>query len=62
MKNLTQFVPASDWNILADEGSDFLLLPLLLYLSSVGIVWILTLLLSAGMILFEATANKFVMK
>lgn len=59
---VSKYVPLPDWIILAEEGLDFFLLPLLLYMCSVGIVWILAVGLSIFMLLYEATAHKFITK
>lgn len=51
-----------DWYVITEEGNDFLLLPLILYMSSVGIVWLAALVISVSLIFYEATFHKLVCK
>lgn len=55
---LNKTFPNPDWNVIINEGLDFLLLPLVLYICSVGIVWILALALSSAIILAESTIQR----
>lgn len=59
---IASYMPLNDWKILEDEGSEFLWLPPILYLCSVGIVWILGANLTISLILCESTVHKFIMK
>lgn len=52
----------SDSHILVDENIDILLLPLVMYSVSVGIVWLLALGLSISLICFESTFHKLGVK
>lgn len=56
------FIPTSDWQILNDEDNDFVLLPILMFVVSVGLTWMLALGLSIGIVFFESTCNKVTLK
>ncbi|RZB38772.1 GPI inositol-deacylase [Asbolus verrucosus] len=56
------FLPAPDWSVMSQEGTDFFLLPLLLYVCSVGIVWLLGVVLCGSLVVFETTVHKFALK
>lgn len=62
VKPFVTFLPAPDWLVMSEEGTDFFLLPLLLYICSVGIVWILGIFLSVSMVVCETTVHKFTLK
>lgn len=56
---MTKLFSTSDWSIIKNEGLDFLILPLLLHLCSVGIIWIIALALSVAIIISESTIQRF---
>ncbi|CAG9812524.1 unnamed protein product [Phaedon cochleariae] len=56
--NAASILPRPDINYLMNEGTDFFLLPLLLFLCSVGITWILVIVFSISLIAMESTVHK----
>jgi uncharacterized membrane protein YfbV (UPF0208 family) len=62
IKPFVNYFPAPDWLIMSQEGTDFFLLPLLLYICSVGIVWLLGIMLSVSLVVCETTVHKFALK
>ncbi|EFA08175.1 GPI inositol-deacylase-like Protein [Tribolium castaneum] len=61
-KPFVTYLAAPDWLIMSEEGTDFFLLPLLLYICSVGIVWLLGIFLSVSLVVCETTVHKFTLK
>ncbi|KAG5877044.1 hypothetical protein JTB14_006524 [Gonioctena quinquepunctata] len=59
---ISSFLPKPDVTYLIDEGSDFFLLPLLLYLCSVGIIWMFAVVFCISLVAFETTVHKFTLK
>lgn len=51
-----------DWKLLESEGTDFFWLPLLVYMCSVGIVWIIALIISVSLLVCESTLHKMMLK
>lgn len=62
VKPLSIFFPTPDWLTMSQEGTDFFLLPLLLYVCSVGLVWILAVILGVSLVCFETTVHKCTLK
>lgn len=58
----SKYLPEPDWKLLVDDGSDFILLPLLLYVCSVGMAWLLAIMFSISLITLESTVNKVTLK
>ncbi|CAG9863163.1 unnamed protein product [Phyllotreta striolata] len=56
------YLPAPDNLYLMDEGTDFFLLPLLLYLCSVGLTWILTVAFIVSLVALESTMHKLCLR
>lgn len=54
--------PTPDYALIENEGMDFFLLPLILYLIAVGIFWVLSLVVAVSLILCESTVQKFAVK
>ncbi|KAF5288458.1 hypothetical protein FQR65_LT02110 [Abscondita terminalis] len=61
-KGFSQILPAPDWQIITEEGNDFLLLSFVLYIIGVGIVWLIGLGLAASLIFCESTFHKLTAK
>lgn len=61
-KPLKNLLPLPDGGILAEENMDFLLLPLLLYVCSVGLVWIISLFIAVSVVVCESTVQKIALK
>ncbi|XP_044252309.1 GPI inositol-deacylase [Tribolium madens] len=61
-KPFVSYLPAPDWLIMSEEGTDFFLLPLLLYICSVGIVWLLGIFLAVSLVVCETTVHKLTLK
>lgn len=59
---LPNIIPVPDNQIIVDENLDFLILPLLLYVTSVGLTYLLSIILWAGIIMNESTVHKIVGK
>ncbi|XP_017776113.1 PREDICTED: GPI inositol-deacylase [Nicrophorus vespilloides] len=55
-------IPIPDWQILADEGLDFFILPFFLYTISVGLVWLLAVALSVSLVCYESSIHRGVLK
>lgn len=55
-------IPLPDSQVLIDENLDFLIMPLLLYVISVGLTYLFSLLLWAGIIMNESTVHRIVGK
>ncbi|XP_018322176.1 GPI inositol-deacylase [Agrilus planipennis] len=62
LKAFTEYLPNPDWHIMAEDGSELFLLPLLLYICSVGIVWLLASVLAVSVLLCESTVHKVALK
>lgn len=60
--SIAPYLPNNDWKVLENDGTDFFWLPLLMYMCSVGIVWILATNLAFSLILCESTIHKMVLK
>ncbi|KAF5293758.1 hypothetical protein FQA39_LY03243 [Lamprigera yunnana] len=61
-KNSSRHVPVPDWYIITEEGNDFLLLPLLLYMTSVGVIWLTALAIAISIIFCESSLHKLMAK
>ncbi|CAH0564162.1 unnamed protein product [Brassicogethes aeneus] len=59
---IVNVLPVPDWDILKDDGMEFLFLPLLLYMTSVGIVWILVVVFSVSVVVTESSMNTAALK
>ncbi|VEN44299.1 unnamed protein product [Callosobruchus maculatus] len=59
---LPSFAPKPDILYLIDEGTDFFLLPLVLYLCSVGIVFLMGIGLAVSLVALESTVHKTALK
>nr|CAI5842301.1 unnamed protein product [Callosobruchus analis] len=59
---LPSFAPKPDILYLIDEGTDFFLLPVVLYLCSVGIVFLMGIGLAVSLVALESTVHKSALK
>ncbi|KAK4874324.1 hypothetical protein RN001_013684 [Aquatica leii] len=61
-KGFSKYLPLPDWHIIIEEGNEFLLLSLILYVTSVGIVWLVALGIAISLIFCESTFHKLTAK
>ncbi|KAJ8946172.1 hypothetical protein NQ318_004425 [Aromia moschata] len=61
-EKLQNFLPKPDNVYLVEEGTDFFLLPFLLFVGSVGIVWLLAVILTISLITLESTVHRAALK
>lgn len=57
-----KFLPEPDWKFLVDDGSDFLILPLVLYVTSLGLVYLFVTVFYVALITMESSVNKVALR
>lgn len=61
-KPFLNLLPVPDWVILAEESIDFFFLPILIYVISVGLVWVLSIILAASVVISESAVQRIAVK
>ncbi|KAK9887902.1 hypothetical protein WA026_000205 [Henosepilachna vigintioctopunctata] len=58
----SKFLPVSNWHVMKEDGIDFFLLPYIMYLISIGVLWVFASLVTVWITLCESTIHKMFLK